>query len=118
MNQTRKAYSLAPLKIDPALERAARAHTKDMVRHHYFDHGPFFERMEHYGVRGRVIGENLAWWPGFSGVARRVVQMWLGSPAHRANLLRPGFRRVGVAALAGQFDGSKVRMITADFAGH
>jgi uncharacterized protein YkwD len=117
MNKTRAQHGLPALQIDPRLERAARAHTKDMVRRRYFDHGPFSQRMERYKVRGRVMGENIAWWPGSRGLADRIVGMWLQSPEHRANLLRAGFRRVGVSALPGRFDGSKVRMVTADFAG-
>jgi uncharacterized protein YkwD len=118
MNETRAAHRLQPLKIDSRLEQAARSHTQDMLRRGYFDHGPFFERMERFGVQGRVIGENIAWAPSrYSSVARVVVRMWLRSPEHRANLLRPGFRRVGVAALPGRFGGNKVRMVTADFAG-
>jgi uncharacterized protein YkwD len=117
MNESRAAQGLAPLRVDPVLERAARAHTRDMVSRGYFEHGPFFARMVRFGAQGRVLGENLAWWPGYDGVARAVVRMWLASPEHRANLLRPGFQRVGVSALPGRFQGSKVRMITADFAG-
>jgi uncharacterized protein YkwD len=116
MNEARAAHGLTALKLDTRLEAAARAHTRDMVRRHYFDHGPFVDRMQRYNVQGRVIAENIAWWPG-SSIARLVVRMWLKSPEHRANLLRPGFRRVGVAALNGRFNGTKVKMVTADFAG-
>jgi uncharacterized protein YkwD len=117
MNATRAAHRLPPLKIDTRLEQAARAHTQDMLRRGYFDHGPFIERMERFGVQGRVIGENIAWAPRYRSIARIVVRMWMRSPEHRANLLRPGFRRVGVATMPGRFGGSKVRMVTADFAG-
>jgi uncharacterized protein YkwD len=42
------------------------------------------------------VGENLAWiTPG--ATARQVLQMWLASPAHRANLLNPSFRDTGIA---------------------
>lgn len=116
MNQARAAHSLPPLKLDPTLQRAARAHSKDMLRRGYFDHGKFVRRMARYGVRARVVAENLAWSASYSW-ARRIVNMWLRSPGHRVNLLRPGFRRVGVALVRGSFAGSKVRMVTADFAG-
>jgi uncharacterized protein YkwD len=44
--------------------------------------------------------------------------MWLASPSHRANLLRPGFTRVGLAASVGAFDGhADVTVVTADFGG-
>ncbi len=116
MNESRAAHRLPPFKVDPRLELAARAHTRDMVERRYFDHGPFADRMVRYRVQGRVMAENIAWWPGYS-IARAVVRMWLKSSEHRANLLRPGFRRVGIAALNGLLNGSKVKMVTADFAG-
>ena len=44
--------------------------------------------------------------------------MWLNSPPHRKNLLRAGFRRVGVGAMMGTFSGTGgARVVTADFAG-
>jgi uncharacterized protein YkwD len=116
MNQARLEHNLPPLKFDPTLQRAARAHSKDMLRRGYFDHGKFVRRMQLYGVRAPVMGENLGWSAGYRW-ARRIVTMWLRSPGHRVNLLRPGFRRVGVATIPGSFAGSKVRMVTADFAG-
>lgn len=115
MNEARAAHSLPPLRVDAALQRAARAHSKDMLLHGYFDHGNITLRMQRYGVRAHAVGENLAWWAGYRW-ARKVVSMWLRSPGHRRNLLRPGFRRVGIATLRGHFGGSKVRMVTADFA--
>ena len=116
MNHARTIRGLTPLELDPRLERAARAHTRDMLRRGYFSHGAFAQRMKRYGVGAPAVGENLAWFIGYAW-ARRVVSMWLRSPEHRANLLRPGFFRVGVAAVRGRFGGSKVRMVTADFAG-
>jgi cysteine-rich secretory family protein len=116
MNEARAAHNLPPLRVDAALQRAARAHSKDMLLRGYFDHGKFTVRLQRYGVRARAVGENLAWTAGYQW-ARRIVRMWLGSPHHRQNLLRPVFRRVGIATLRGHFGGSKVRMVTADFAG-
>ena len=66
----------------------------------------------------RRVGENLAWGQGSLGVARSIVAMWLASPEHRANLLHPGYRIVGVGALRGCFDGRRhTLMVTTDFAG-
>jgi uncharacterized protein YkwD len=117
INEVRHKNGLPLLRVDPVLQRAARSHSADMLRRDYFDHGAFGQRLTRFGVRARMMGENIAWWPDAKAELRAVVQMWLGSPGHRANLLRAGFRRVGVAAPAGTFQGTKVRMITADFAG-
>lgn len=118
MNRTRAAHGLGPLRIDGALQRAARAHSRDMLRRNYFSHGAFGSRMQRFGVRGPVIAENIAAGSGVRGRARAIVAGWLSSPSHRASLLRPGFTRVGVASLAGTFQGmSRARVVTADFAG-
>jgi uncharacterized protein YkwD len=124
MNAVRAAHGLAPLHLDPRLERAAQRHSRKMLRTGTFFHGRFVARIRGTGVRAPRIGENLAWAArgGLSlarlSLARRIVVMWLASPEHRANLLHPGYRTVGVAAPRGSFDGyPSVNMITADFAG-
>jgi uncharacterized protein YkwD len=118
MNTTRRAHGLAPLRVDPKLLRAARWQSADMAAKSYFDHGAFRDRMIAFGVRGPKVGENLAWGTGSLGTARGVVTGWLRSPEHRVNLLRPGYRRVGIGAAVGSYSGvTGVEMVTADFAG-
>ena len=118
MNQARAAHGLRPLHTDATLGRAARSHSLDMLRHNYFSHGAFAARMNAFHAVGPVVGENLAWGSGSLGSAAHVVQMWLASPEHRANLLRPGFTRVGLATPVGTFAGSSdVTVVTADFGG-
>jgi uncharacterized protein YkwD len=111
MNSVRAANGVPALRVGPALTRAARSHSVDMVRRSYFDHGPFAQRLRRFGVRASYIGENLA--TGTSPIsAGAIVRMWIASPPHRRNLLDPGFRRIGVGVA-----GSSTRLITADFAG-
>jgi uncharacterized protein YkwD len=112
VNGVRAANGRRPLGLGPALHRAARAHSVDMVRRGYFDHGPFAQRLRRFGVRGRALGENLAYAtePGFSAGA--VVRMWLASPPHRSVMLDPSFSRIGVGVAGGS-----TRRVTADFAG-
>ena len=118
MNEARRVHGLAPLHVDPRLEWAARRHSRKMLRTGTFFHGRFDLRIRGAGVRAPIIGENLAWAAGGIALAHAVVQMWLGSPAHRANLLRPGYRTVGVAAPLGPFAGyPSAHVVTADFAG-
>jgi uncharacterized protein YkwD len=89
-----------------------------MLRTDTFYHGAFSARIRGVGVRAPRVGENLAWGVGALSRARRIVNMWLASPGHRANLLRPGYRMVGVGALRGTFEGYRgALMITTDFAG-
>jgi uncharacterized protein YkwD len=125
MNAVRAAHGLPALRVDPRLEGAARRHSRRMLRTGTFFHGRFDVRIRSAGVRAPRIGENLAWAQGngLSGaglsLARSIVNLWLASPAHRANLLHPGYRTVGVAAPRGAFAGRpSVNVITADFAGY
>jgi len=118
MNQVRIANGLRPLRYAGKLHAAARAHSADMLRRGYFGHGSFDRRMSGFGVHAPVVGENLAWGTGPYSTAKAIVQEWLASPEHRANLLRPGFRWVGVGSAIGRFVGrSGATVVTADFAG-
>jgi len=118
VNAARKAYGLRPLRLDATLMHAAQAHTSDMLRHDYFAHGNFPGRMEAFHVSGRTAGENLAWGSGPYGQAGEVVQEWLASPEHRANLLAAGFSRIGIGLAHGTFLGTgDATVVTADFAG-
>lgn len=87
-----------------------------MLRRNYFSHGAFSSRLRASGARGPIFGENLAW--GTGATAQWIVGRWLASPAHRAVLLRPGFRRIGIGAVNGTFAGhGGATVVTADFAG-
>ena len=118
VNQTRAAHGLHPLSLDPALVRAARSHSLDMLRRDYFAHGAFASRMLSFNARGPMVGENLAWGAGSFASPTVVIREWLQSPEHRRNLLRPGWRRIGIGASTGGFLGrSGATVFTADFAG-
>jgi len=119
MNQARAQHGLATLRIDVRLERSARAYSSYMLRTGTFAHGDFRTRIARYGARGSAVGENLAWGVGANATAQGVVQMWLASPSHRANLLRPGFRRIGLGRRVGTFAGyGGAAVVTANFAGY
>ncbi|HSP71268.1 MAG TPA: CAP domain-containing protein [Gaiellaceae bacterium] len=118
INRVRIAHGVPALHFDARLARAARAHSEDMARKGYFAHGSFAGRMLHFGVHGPFVGENLAWGTGSFGTAPGIVSAWLRSPEHRANLLRPGFRRIGLGELNATFEGTAgANVVTADFAG-
>ena len=118
VNATRAAYGLRALSPDPALTRAARAHSLEMLRGGTFAHGDFQGRMNAFHVRATYVGENLAWGSGPYGTATAVVREWLASPEHRANLLRPSFTRIGIGTTQGSFLGTGgATVVTADFSG-
>lgn len=81
------------------LETAAQTHTRDMANNNYFDHkdrtgGTPGDRAELAGYIAQQIGENIA-----AGLdtPRKVVDGWLASPGHCANIMNPQFRELGAA---------------------
>ena len=116
MNAARASNGLAPLRVDFHLVRAARGHSADMMQRQYFAHGSVAGRVLAQGARGPLFGEDLAWGTGVG--AQWAVTQWLASPHHRAVLLRPGFRQVGIGIAFGTFAGHGGAVVfTADFAG-
>jgi uncharacterized protein YkwD len=111
INSYRAQNGVPALLVGRSLSRAAQAHSADMARRGYFDHGAFVARLRRFGVRAPYVGENIA-----SGTRpltpATIVRLWIQSPPHRENLLDRGFRRVGVGVAGGS-----MRMVTADFAG-
>jgi uncharacterized protein YkwD len=106
------------VRIAYPLQRAARSHSNAMLRNGIFTHGDWYTRLRRYGVRGRTVGENIAWGSGAAGTPSALVQMWLASPPHRATMLSPAFSRVGVGVAQGTFSGvGGANVATADFAG-
>jgi uncharacterized protein YkwD len=118
VNVARSTRGLRPLRLDLTLRSAARSHSTDMLRRNYFAHGAFATRMASFHVQGRQAGENLAWGSGLYGQAGTMIAEWLASPEHRANLLSPGFSRIGIGLVRGSFQGTAgATVVTADFAG-
>ncbi len=114
LNQTRRQFGLPPLRLDPKLRLAARAHSADMATNNYFEHdsprfGTPVQRMQVAGVRTGYYGENIA----FALDAALAETAFMHSPGHRANILDPDYTRVGIGAVT---DGLMV-MFTQDFAG-
>lgn len=107
VNGVRTANDLAPLAWDEAAARAAYEHSWDMDLRQYFDHvnpdgkDPG-DRLTEAGVAWTLVGENIA--RGHPDPAA-VVQGWLESPAHRANLLTPAYTRVGIGVHTGPAEG-------------
>jgi uncharacterized protein YkwD len=123
LNGERSAHGLSPLRPSPRLAAAARAHSSEMVAAGYFSHNSFdgsvfWKRIRRYFGAG-AVGENLLWAEPTVG-ARRAVEMWMASPEHRANILDPDWRLIGVsavhaAAAPGYFGGRAVTVVTTDF---
>jgi uncharacterized protein YkwD len=92
-----------PLQASATLEAAAAGHARDMALRDYFDHydrqgrSPA-ERARAAGYRESMVGENIAYGP---ATPEEVVDGWLHSPEHCANMLEPRFTEMGVAFAVG-----------------
>jgi len=95
-----------PLTLDAHLEQAAQGHSDEMVAAGYFEHvgprgdGPV-DRMRAAGyindaTAGYEVGEDIACSTLSLATPRSIVEGWMASPTHRANILHPGFRSTGV----------------------
>lgn len=97
-NQERAKQGLAPLQIDENLSKVARDKSKDMAANGYFDHnspvyGSPFDMMRSYGINYRSAGENIA---KGQRTPQEVVNAWMNSPGHRANIMNGDFTHIGV----------------------
>ena len=109
-NQIRAQYRRPLLSENKRLRRAALGHSRDMVTAGYFEHTTpagttTLDRILGSGYAGEdeswVVGENLAWGTGSSGTPRSAIETWMRSPTHRANVIRPAYREIGVGVVPG-----------------
>jgi uncharacterized protein YkwD len=120
VNRIRARHGLKRLKSSRALARAANDHTGDILRtdvlsHCSSDGTPMATRVRRY-TGADWVGENIATVTRKGSAARKVVRMWMASPGHRAVLLSPSGRRIGVGKRAGRLGTAKRAVFTADLA--
>lgn len=101
-NAERAKQGLAPLRIDTTLSKVARTKSQDMKNKHYFDHtsptyGSPFDMMKTFGISYKSAGENIAMG---QTTPEQVVQAWMDSPGHRANIMNSSFTHIGVGYVA------------------
>jgi uncharacterized protein YkwD len=111
INRARHRHGLRQLNANRRLAKAAQRHTDYMKRHRCFSHqcpgeGSVLARLERVdyivaGLRRWSCGENIAWGTGDRGTPRSIVKSWMRSPPHRANILNPQFRHLGVGFARG-----------------
>ena len=108
-NMERVDAGLTPLQYDERLCLAAKQHSYEMGKLHYFAHqSPVeenknpFQRVYRSGCSEMMVGENIYKEYGFSneGLAKMVMEGWMNSPGHRANILRKEFTHIGVGVVA------------------
>lgn len=98
VNEQRANYGLKALTEDWELSRVARYKSQDMKDNNYFSHtsptyGSPFDMMKSFGLSYRTAGENIA--KGQS-TPQAVVNAWMNSSGHRANILNSSYTKIGV----------------------
>ncbi|MFC4303668.1 CAP domain-containing protein [Cohnella boryungensis] len=102
-NAERQKAGLQPCAgDDSSLNRSARAKSQDMAVNGYFSHnsptyGDPFAMMRSFGVQYQSAGENIA---KGQPSPQEVVQAWMNSPGHRANILNGAYTHLGVGYVA------------------
>ena len=127
INEVRAAHGLNRLTASTGLGRAAVTHSRSMMENGFFAHesrngAPFWQRLKtFYGprTRGWTVGENLAMFGGSKPDANAIVEAWMASPPHRANLLSKLFANAGIAILhdpaaGGIYGGLSTWVVTLD----
>jgi uncharacterized protein YkwD len=98
-NAERAKAGCPALKADATLGRAAQRHSADMANHNFTGHtgssgSTMVNRAEAAGYTGwRTLAENVA---AGQRTAAGVVNAWMESPGHRANILNCSLRHIGI----------------------
>ncbi|MEH6852908.1 CAP domain-containing protein, partial [Bacillus pseudomycoides] len=98
VNVERAKAGLSPLQIDTELSKVARIKSEDMLKNNYFDHNsPVynspFDMMTRFGISYSAAGENIA---KRQQTPEEVMDAWMHSSGHRANILNGDFTYIGV----------------------
>lgn len=103
VNEQRANYGLSALSYSTQLEAVAYAHSKDMAQNNYFSHTNLsgqspFDRMKAAGISYRSAAENIA---AGQKTPQEVVNAWMNSAGHRANILNSSVTKMGVGIYSG-----------------
>lgn len=98
VNSERAKNGLSPLTQDWELSRVARFKSQDMKDNAYFSHtspiyGSPFDMIKNFGISYRTAGENIA---RGQKTPQAVVNAWMNSSGHRANILNKSYKKIGV----------------------
>ena len=102
VNEHRAKNGLQPLTENWELSRVARYKSQDMVDNRYFSHtsptyGTPFQMIRAFGLSYRTAGENIAYG---QKTPQAVVNAWMNSSGHRANILNASYTQIGVGYVA------------------
>lgn len=98
VNVERAKQGLSALQMDESVRNVARVKATDMYKNRYFDHtsptyGTPFEMLKKYGISYRAAAENIA---KGQKTPQQVVNSWMNSSGHRANILNAKYTHIGI----------------------
>jgi uncharacterized protein YkwD len=104
LNRERLKRGLRPLTSQRRLFEASFRHSRAMVKRRFFAHVEpggvnlvtRLVRVRYLPKHGWTVGENIAWGTGRMSTPRSIVRAWMHSTGHRANILNPAFREIGL----------------------
>lgn len=105
LNTVRSQYGIGPLNLNPSLSNIARSRSADMLSRNYFSHTTpdgknIFNILNENFFNWQIAGENIYQCsPAEIGSESAILNTWLASPSHRANLLNGAFRQVGIGII-------------------
>ena len=92
-NTERAKHGLRALQWNEQLFKAAQGHSQNMAHGDFFEHGDPAKRAIDQGYPSPYVGENIA---AGRNTPEGVMEQWLNSPGHRANILSPDYTEIGV----------------------
>jgi uncharacterized protein YkwD len=109
LNAQRAEHGLSAFTESATLDKASDAFARDMVARRFFDHvspggGTFVDRIKAAGWSAPgswSAGENIAWGSGSLGTPASIVDGWMHSAGHRANILNGSFTQIGIGIADG-----------------
>jgi len=110
VNSERSKSGLQALSMNEPLSKMALVKAQDMINNNYFDHnsptyGSPFDMMKQYNITYSYAGENIA---KGQPTPQQVMNDWMNSPGHRANILKSSFTKIGI----GYYKGAWVQEFT------
>lgn len=109
VNTERQKNGLSSLTLSDKLTAVANEKARDMAENNYFSHtsptyGTPFQMLQQYGIRYKTAGENIA---AGQRTPEEVMESWMNSSGHRANILNPSYTEIGIGYYAGGSYGSE-----------
>jgi uncharacterized protein YkwD len=110
LNRERARRGVPRLRRSRTLSRSAARYSRAMAARNFFSHfapggSTMLSRIRRAGylrgARGAMVGENLAWGSGDYATPLSIVDGWMHSPGHKANILKRGYREIGIGVAIG-----------------